>query len=167
MEHATHQAQDDAAETPERTVGELTDELARLEDRFKRSVADLDNYRKRVARDIERQVTDARERFIRDWLEVVDSIDRALQHDPDGRLAEPLGVVRRQMEAVLERSGVRRVGAPGEPFDPALHEAVAVRENDEAEDRTVVEVLRSGYVLDGRVLRPAQVVVARRPPAAG
>ena len=80
-------------------------ELARLEDRFKRSVADLDNYRKRVARDIERQVTDERERFIRDWLEVVDSIDRALQHDPDGRLTEPLEVVRRQMDAVLTWDG--------------------------------------------------------------
>jgi len=153
--------------SPERSAAELTEELARLEERFKRSVADLDNYRKRVARDIERQVTEARERFIRDWLEVVDSVDRALQHESEGPLAEALRVVRGQMDAVLERSGVRRVGAPGEPFDPQLHEAVEVRETDEAEDRTVVAVLRAGYALDGRVLRPAQVVVARRPSSAG
>jgi molecular chaperone GrpE len=97
---------------------------------------------------------------------VVDSVDRAVQHEADGPVAETLGVVRRQMDAVLARSGAQRVGAPGEPFDPTLHEAVSVRDTDEAEDRTVLEVLRSGYVLDGRVLRPAQVVVARRPSAA-
>jgi molecular chaperone GrpE len=57
---------------------------------------------------------------------------------------------------------VERTGAPGDRFDPALHEAVAVRESDEAPDGTIAEVARSGYVLGDRVLRPAQVVVSRR-----
>jgi molecular chaperone GrpE len=65
------------------------------------------------------------------------------------------------MEAILERQGVERIGAAGEPFDPELHDAVGVHETDEAPDRTILEVARSGYRLGDRVIRPAQVIVAR------
>ena len=66
------------------------------------------------------------------------------------------------MEAILDRHGVTRIGAPGEPFDPERHEAVGVVTTSELPDRTVADVARSGFVVDGRVLRPAQVVVARQ-----
>jgi molecular chaperone GrpE len=66
-----------------------------------------------------------------------------------------------QMEAILERQGVTRVGAAGEPFDPERHEAIAVVAAEGVPDRTVVEVARSGYALGDRILRPAQVVVAQ------
>jgi molecular chaperone GrpE len=151
----------------ERSPEELTQELTRLEDRFKRAAADLDNYRKRVARDIERRVEEAREALLRDWLEVVDSVERALHQERDGPLAEGLRAVREQMDAVLARSGVERIDAVGDRFDPERHEAVDVRESDDAEDGTVLEMVRSGYAHGGRVLRPAQVIVARRRPPAG
>jgi molecular chaperone GrpE len=159
--------QDAERRPPERSPEELTQELARLEDRFKRAAADLDNYRKRVARDIERRVEGAREALLREWLEVVDSLERALRQEPDGPLAEGLRAVREQMDAVLARSGVERIDAVGERFDPERHEAVDVRDSDDAENGTILEVVRSGYSLGGRVLRPAQVVVARRRPPAG
>ena len=76
-----------------------------------------------------------------------------------GEVREVLG----QMDAILTRQGVHRIGRPGEPFDPTHHDAVAVRESEEAPDRTVVDVVRSGFALGDRVLRPAQVVVSRRP----
>ena len=65
------------------------------------------------------------------------------------------------MDSILARQGVRRIGERGEPFDPNRHEAVEVRETDEAPDRAVVEVFRSGYARGDRILRPAQVAVAR------
>ena len=141
------------------------EELDQAVDRYRRALADLDNFRKRSARELDRRSAEAADRTVTAWLDVVDSVERALRMDPDGALAEGLGAVREQIETVLARQGVQRIGRPGEPFDPERHEAVDVRETDEAEDRTVLDVLRSGYARDDRVLRPAQVVVARRPAA--
>jgi molecular chaperone GrpE len=132
-----------------------------MEDRLKRALADLDNYRKRSSREVDRRVAESRESMLRDWLEAVDSIDRALQMDPDGAASAGLRAVLEQMESILARYGVTRTGDVGEPFDPERHEAISVRETDEAPERTVVDVARSGYALGDRVLRPAQVVVSR------
>jgi molecular chaperone GrpE len=142
---------------------DLNDELAQMEDRFKRAVADLDNYRKRAARELERMVAERSDAALLEWLEVVDTVDRALAQRPENPLRDALRALLDQMESILARAGVTRVGEPGEPFDPNRHEAVEVRETDEAPDRTVVEVLRSGYARGDRILRPAQVVVARAP----
>jgi molecular chaperone GrpE len=139
-------------------------ELAQAEDRYKRALADLDNYRKRTGREVEQRLTERGDRIVRDWLEAVDSVERALGMEaPTNEMAAGLRAVLEQMEAILERQGVERVGAPGERFDPELHDAIAVRETDEAPDRTIVEVARSGYRAGDRLLRPAQVVVSHRP----
>jgi molecular chaperone GrpE len=149
-----------AAESPPDT-GELIAELERLEDRYKRAVADLDNYRKRTERDGDRRVAEARQALLRDWLEAVDSVERALRLEP----GDPgLTAVLEQMEAILARQGAARVGVAGERFDPERHEAVGVVPAVELPDGVVVEVARSGFGLgDGRLLRPAQVLVSRRP----
>jgi molecular chaperone GrpE len=83
--------------------------------------------------------------------------------DPGNAAAAGLRAILEQMESVLARQGAERIGAPGEQFDPERHEAIGVRETDEVPDRTVLDVARSGYALGDRVLRPAQVIVARRP----
>lgn len=153
------EAKDQPSKAPQR---DLEAELAQIEDRYKRALADLDNYRKRSAREIDRRVAERSERITRDWLEAVDSVERALRMQPGNELAAGLRAVLEQMEGILERQGVERIGAEGERFDPELHEAVGVRETDEVPDRTILELARSGYSLDGRVLRPAQVVVSRR-----
>jgi molecular chaperone GrpE len=145
------------------TRDELTVELERLEDRYKRALADLDNYRKRAARESERRVTEAKELVIRDWLEVVDSVERAMQMQSDGPCFDGLRAVLEQMETVLRREGVQRVGAAGDKFDPERHEAIAVQAAEQVPDRTVLAVERSGYSLGERLIRPAQVVVARTP----
>jgi molecular chaperone GrpE len=82
--------------------------------------------------------------------------------EPDSTLAVGLLAVRDQIEAVLARQGVTRLGAKGERFDPERHEAVGVVETDEVPDGTIAEVARSGFALGDRVLRPAQVIVAQR-----
>jgi molecular chaperone GrpE len=142
---------------------ELRAELARLQDRYKRALADLDNYRKRSSRELERRVAEAKESVIRDWLEAVDSVERALRMEPDEACAEGLRAVLDQMDAVLVREGIQRIGAAGDRFDPQRHEAVAVQPSAEVPDRTIVAVERSGFALGDRVIRPAQVVVARAP----
>jgi molecular chaperone GrpE len=145
----------------ERQPPPAEDELARMEDRYKRAVADLDNYRKRVGRELEGRLAEGRDALLRDWLEAVDSVERALHSLRDDADDSGLRSVLGQMEAILARYGVQRVGSVGEPFDPARHEAVEVRERDDVPDRTIVDVVRSGYAVGGRVLRPALVVVSR------
>jgi molecular chaperone GrpE len=138
---------------------ELQDRFDKLDDRYKRALADLDNYRKRSAKETERRVTEARDAAVRDWLEAVDSVERALLLGPDAGMTAVL----EQMNGILERFGVERIAAAGQPFDPSLHEAIAVRETGEAPPQTVLDVARAGYHAGDRVLRPAQVVVARPP----
>jgi molecular chaperone GrpE len=148
-----------SVDAPER---DLAAELERLDDRYKRALADLDNYRKRSAREVERRVAESTEAQLRDWLDAIDSVERALlMAETDSSLAVGLQAVLHQMEAILERQGVTRVGAAGEPFDPERHEAIGVVAAEGVPDRTVVEVARSGYALGDRILRPAQVVVAQ------
>jgi molecular chaperone GrpE len=161
--HAT-EGEAPPAETQDARHAELEERNAQLEDRYKRALADLDNYRKRSARETERRVAEARDAVLLDWLEAVDSVDRALgQMAPEHPAAPGLRAVLEQMEAILDRQGVRRVGTVGEPFDPERHEAVGVRESDGARDRTVADIARAGFARGDQVLRPAQVIVARAP----
>jgi molecular chaperone GrpE len=163
---AVEEAGTDSEAEPSEVAGpsrDLEGELEQIEDRYKRALADLDNYRKRSAREIDRRVSERTDRMARDWLEAVDSVERALRMgEPTNPMAEGLRRVLEQMEAILERQGVTRTGTVGEPFDPAQHEAVGVRETGDVPDHTIVEVARSGFSLGDRVLRPAQVVVSRR-----
>jgi molecular chaperone GrpE len=152
---------DEPAQDAERD--EVSEQLAQAEDRHRRALADLDNLRKRTAREIERRVEESRESLLLEWLEVLDSVERALLMTPEGPVQDGLRSVLAQMEAILARNGVERSGRPGDPFDPERHEAVAVRESEDVSDRTVLEVVRSGFTIGDRVLRPAQVIVSRRP----
>jgi molecular chaperone GrpE len=150
------QAADQASE-----VAELREELARTQDRHRRALADLDNYRKRVEREAVRRAADVRHALLLEWLEAVDSVERALRMEP----GDPgLSAVLEQMEAILARHGVTRLDALGTRFDPERHEAIAVAPSADVPNQTVLEVARSGFGTDdGTVLRPAQVVVSRQP----
>jgi molecular chaperone GrpE len=148
-------------------VEQLRAQLADAEDRYLRARADLENYRKRVERDVDLRVREQGDAALRAWLEVVDSVERALAHVPgDGGSDAALRAVLEQMQTTLARQRVARVGDVGERFDPERHEAIAVVPDAEHEPGTISEVTRSGYAVGDRVLRPAQVSVAR-PPAHG
>jgi molecular chaperone GrpE len=160
-EEQHEQQEQPAEEAPER---DLAAELAQMEDRYKRALADLDNYRKRAGREAERRITAQSDAQLREWLEVVDSIERAVLMEPDDPVVTGLRGVLEQMESILARHGVQRIGAPGERFDPERQEAIGVQPADGVPDQTVLSVARSGFTRDGRVLRPAQVVVSRASP---
>ena len=143
-------------------IADLQERVAQLDDRHKRALADLDNYRKRSVQLTESRIDEAADAMLRQWLEAVDSVERALRMEPEDAVAEGLRGLLDQMEAILGRQGVERIGARGEPFDPVRHEAVAVQPADgDVPDRTIVDITRSGWARGDRVLRPAQVVVSR------
>ena len=144
-------------------TADLQARVDELDDRYKRALADLDNYRKRSERLADSRVADARDRMLRDWLDAVDSVETALDMTSADGEVEGLEAVRDQMRSILERQGVQRFGAAGEGFDPDRHEAIAARESDAVPDRSIVDVVRAGYMVGDRVLRPARVIVSRRP----
>jgi molecular chaperone GrpE len=160
---AAQERQDGEQQQLNATQEELNAELARLEDRYKRALADLENFRKRTSREIERRVWEATESMLLDWLQAVDSVERAIRMEPEGPCADGLRAVLEQMDSILARRGVARIGAAGERFDPERHEAVAVAQSPDVPDSTILAVERAGFAAGDRVIRPAEVVVARTP----
>jgi len=148
---------------PDADADDLRARIAELERRYRQALADFDNFRKRMARDAERQRAEEQARVAAQWLPVLDNLDRALEHaesDP-GAIVEGVRAVRDEAVALLARLGFPRRSDVGEPFDPARHEAVATVPDAGDRAGTVVQVVRPGYGDDERQLRPAAVVVAR------
>jgi molecular chaperone GrpE len=142
-------------------------DAAELEDRWRRAVADLDNLRKRYARELGRERAAERELVTAAFLPVLDTIDRALEHvDADPRsIVEGVRSLREQALAVVAGLGYGREDEVGVPFDPSRHEVVGVvdAEDSGVAPGSVAAVLRPGYGAPGRQLRPAAVTVAQRP----
>ncbi len=142
----------------------LREELERWKDRALRLEAEMDNFRKRLQRLAEERIAADRERLLRDFLEVADDLARALS--VDGADAESIrqGVelTHRSLMNLMSREGVTPIEADGQPFDPAWHEAVGTVPAHQVgkEPDTVVHVVRAGYRLGDRLLRPARVIVA-------
>lgn len=136
--------------------------LADMEDRWKRALAELDNSRKRFDRELARYRYEERKAVLRDWLEVVDNLERALNHSETASadsLHEGVRVLHRQTLTLLSRYGVSRIPTVGELFDPIQHEAVG--QTAGAPAGTIVEEVRPGYQITEDVLRPARVIVAK------
>ncbi|MET0703220.1 MAG: nucleotide exchange factor GrpE [Mycobacterium sp.] len=138
-------------------------ELAKAEDRLRRAVADLDNLRKRYARELDRERSAERSRVAAAWLPVVDNLERAIAHagDQSDAIVEGVRSILGEALQVLERLGYPRDAEAGMPFDPQRHEVVGVVEHADRAPGTVVEVLRPGYGQGASQLRPAAVVVSR------
>ncbi len=147
------------------------EEALREKDQFRRlaqrAQADLVNYRRRAAGEIEEVRRRASADVLLKVIGVVDDMQRALDMVPEDAVApgwlEGLDLVMRKMESVLETSGVRKIEALGKPFEPWHLEAVHYVETAESEPGVVTEVFREGYMLNDMVLRAAQVVVAKEP----
>jgi molecular chaperone GrpE len=134
-----------------------------------RALAELENVRKRAQRDIENAQRYALERFVGELLPVLDSLELAEQNaaNADARsLAEGQSATRRLLASAFEKFQVRRIDAAGAAFDPSRHEAVMAQESSAAAADSVLQVLQPGYELNGRLLRPARVIVARAPAGA-
>ncbi|MFE6942065.1 nucleotide exchange factor GrpE [Streptomyces chartreusis] len=154
----------DAATATAAPEDEYAAALREAEDRWRRTLADLDNLRKRHAKELEREAAAERARTAAAFLPVIDNLELALSHataDPDA-IVEGVRAVRDQAVNVLERLGYPRHAETGVSFDPARHEVVGVVQDSDADPNTVVQVLRPGYGEAERQLRPAAVTVAKR-----
>ena len=162
---------EEATASPEDQTIDLNEQLAakqqELEDalqRYLRLAADFDNYRRRTRQEMDDLRKTAAEHLINDLLPVLDNFERALVSArsllPEN-VATGIDMIYRQLWQVMTRAGVEEAPAEGKPFDPAFHEAFEQVETDEAPEGTVIEVVQKGFLLHGKVLRPALVKVAK------
>ncbi|MGH6943970.1 MAG: nucleotide exchange factor GrpE, partial [Geminicoccaceae bacterium] len=163
---------DETAEPSERTA-ELEAELAGTTDRLLRTLAEMENLRRRTAREIEDARKYAITGFARELLEVADNLSRALESIPPqargdigfvSDLAQGIEITEKALMACFERHRIAKIEpTPGEKFDHNLHQAMFEVESDEHAPGTIAQVLQSGYVIADRLLRPALVGVAKAP----
>jgi len=184
-ETATDEVETEAAETPEAPEAEETEgsettgaedlglmlEDARAKadahwDQLVRTRAELDNLRKRHERELENAHKFALERFVNDLLPVRDSMELGLnaakdEHGDIAKLIEGAELTLKLFSDVMEKFNVEQINPEGEPFDPELHQAMSMQPRDDVPPNTVVAVVQKGYTLNGRLVRPAMVMVSQ------
>jgi len=159
----------DEADEPQAESDELQALQAKADenwDKYLRTAAEMENVRKRAARDVEKAHKFALERFATELLAVCDSLEMALATEDDisvESMKEGSEATLKLLRSVLTRFDVEELDPHGEPFDPAVHEAMTMQPSAEAEAGSVLTVFQKGYALNGRLLRPARVVVASEP----
>lgn len=173
---------EERVEEPEAEIAEAESEIAEAEpedseaalaaaeakatenwERYLRAAAEVENVRKRSSRDVENAHKFALERFSKELLAVKDGLEMALAASENASvesLLEGSQATLKLLGATMERFGVQCVDPEGEPFDPEFHEAISVQASDDVEPGSVVVVVQKGYTLNGRLLRPAMVIVA-------
>lgn len=136
-------------------------QLESVKDQFVRQTAEYENYRKRTTKEKENVYADAKADTVKEFLGVLDNLERGLAQFAEGDPhRQGMELICRQFLAVLEKLGVTRIEAQGQPFDPQKHDAVMHVEDENVGENTVVEVLQQGYQLGDKVLRFAMVKVA-------
>lgn len=158
-------------EKPEQSKEEIIRSLEKERDEFKdkylRTYADLENFRKRVTREREEMLKFSNEKLLKEILFIKDNLDRALEHkevaDPK-TLKEGLELINREFEKLMGQVSVQEIEAIGKLFDPEFHEALGQEESDQPPG-TIVREYQKGYLFHEKLLRPASVIVAKKPTA--
>lgn len=167
------------AEATVETTQPSTEELTRLledarnkaddnRDQLMRARAELDNLRKRSQRELENAHKFAVDKFSQDMLQVWDSLELGHQAAQDentdvAKLREGTELTLKLLVNLMEKNGIQQINPEGEPFNPEYHQAMAMQDRDDVEPNTVVAVVQKGYLLNGRLLRPAMVMVSKAP----
>ena len=158
---------DDHVEEPQQgDVEALQREVDTLKDELLRTHADMQNLRRRVDRDVEHAHKYALEKFVGELVSVVDNLERAISAiDSENREMDAVGegveLTLKSFLDVLNKFNVEQVNPEGQPFDPDKHQAMTMVPNPDVEPNTVLEVYQKGYLLNGRLVRPAMVVVSQ------
>ncbi len=156
------------AEDPQDQLAQLKTELAKYKDVALRSVADLDNYRKRMAREKDDAIRYANASFLERLIPILDNFELGIQAAKTGgsqsAVQDGMMMVLKQLQDFLASCGVETVDATGQHFDPNVHEAIAQEQNAEIPEGLVIRQLRKGYRLKDRLIRPANVVVSKGAP---
>ena len=154
-----------AEEQTETQIDELQQKLSTLGEQLLREQAEMQNVRRRAQRDIESAHKYALEKFASELLSVVDNLERAIEaidaeDEAQKAVAEGLELTLKTFIEVLGKYNVEAVDPEGQPFDAELHQAVSTVPNNDVEPNTVINVFQKGYTLNGRLVRPAMVVVS-------
>lgn len=161
------EASDDELQEMQNALSTAEQELALHRDAMLRMQAEMDNTRKRLIRDQEKSRKFALERIMKDLLQVRDSMERGLEADAESASAETLlegqALTLKMLTKVMQDHNLELVDPKGEAFNPEFHEAMTVQPSAELEENSVMEVLQKGYKLHDRLVRPAMVVVSRKP----
>ncbi len=158
-------------ETSEEVVEETLDpeklaaDLAELNQRFLRTAADFENYKRRTAQEKDDLLKYSNAKLMGELLPVMDNFQLALKSPAESleaqNVVKGVEMIYRQMVQVLEQAGLTKIEAVGQPFDPNRHEAIMQVDDDSVPEDTVVEELRAGYMLKERVIRPSMVKVSK------
>ncbi len=147
------------------------DKLGECQDQLKRAQADFINYRRRMSQELAEGRIAAQSALLAQLLPVLDDLGRAQATAPpeltSNSWVQGLMLIARRFTTLLDQLGVRQIGAPGERFDPRWHEAITTETRADVPEGTILQVARPGYAIGERVIRPAQVVVARAPSPIG
>jgi molecular chaperone GrpE len=156
-----------AEEQLQAEVEKALSEAKALQEQYLRTLADMENLRKRTQREKEELAKFANENILREILPVMDNLERAVEHAEQAEssegLLEGVQMTLTQFSQVLDRFGVKPVESLGQTFDPALHQAMGQLETDEYPANTVAQQMQKGYQLNERLLRPAMVMIAKPP----
>lgn len=154
------------AEELQRQVTALTNELQAERDKGLRAAAEAENVRRRAAQEVEKARNFALEKFAGELLAVIDNLERALQtidasDAAQNSIAEGIEMTHKGFLNTIEKFGMEALNPEGQPFNPQLHEAMGMQESADVPANTVLYVMQKGYLLNGRLLRPAMVMVSR------
>ncbi|MEA2060905.1 MAG: nucleotide exchange factor GrpE [Thermodesulfobacteriota bacterium] len=152
---------------PDEKIKALEEALASEKDRVLRLSAELDNYKKRSARELADFKKFANESLIKRLLAVVDNLERAVstgsENKAENKVIEGVNLTLKEMLKLFDQFNVKPVKAEGEPFDPAFHQAVTQAESSDHPENTVITELQKGYLLNDRLIRPSMVIVSKAP----
>lgn len=159
--------EDGSEPTLEAVIDKLQADLAQAEDASLRAMADAQNVKRRAEQDVEKARKFALEQFSKDLLPVVDNLERALAAGGEEQAIKPIAegveLTLKSFLDVLKKFHIEAVDPAGEPFDHELHQAIGMLPNADVEPNTVLEVMQKGYTLNGRLMRPAMVMVSKAP----
>lgn len=155
-------------QTNEAQIAKLTQENASLNEQMLRVQADMQNVRRRAQLDVEKAHKFGLEKFANELLSVVDNLERAIaasgEEEATKALREGVELTLNELLKTLERFNIVVINPEGEPFNPDQHQAISMVENNEVEPNSVIGVMQKGYSLNGRLLRPAMVMVSKSAP---
>lgn len=149
-----------AVEKLEKELQEAKDAVSAAQDKYLRLAAEYDNFRKRSVKEREGIYNDAAADCIKELLPVIDNLQRATEYTAPDKVAEGLAMILGSLPAVFEKMQITPFGAPGETFDPNIHNAVMHVEDEEHGESEIVEVFQQGYSIGDRIIRYAMVKVA-------
>ena len=141
------------------------EEIANQKDTFLREKAELENFKKRLTKEKDDFVQFANERLLQELIQIEDNLERALEV-PSATLEslkEGVEMIQKQFSTFLKNQKVESIEAIGKDFDPTLHEVLNQQESEEHEENTIIDEYSKGYTLNGRILRPAKVVISKKP----